>query len=132
MIDVGESGFKYDVEIDKSGSEGVGKMKIFCFDLMLLQLMAQKGSGLIDFLVHDSGIYDGVDSRQRALAIELASAVADSTGTQYICALNSDMVPRNDFSSEFRFDDHVRLTLGDQSPEDSLLGFRFEQPGKQA
>lgn len=131
VIDVGESGFKYDVEIDKSGSEGVGKMKIFCFDLMLLQLMAQKGSGLIDFLVHDSGIYDGVDSRQRALAIELASAVAESTGTQYICALNSDMVPRDDFSSEFSFDDHVVLTLGDENPEDSLLGFRFEQPGKQ-
>ena len=131
VIDVGESGFKYDVEIDKSGSEGVGKMKIFCFDLMLLQLMAQKGSGLIDFLVHDSGIYDGVDSRQRALAIELASAVAESTGTQYICALNSDMVPRDDFGSEFRFDDHVVLTLGDKNPEDSLLGFRFEQPGKQ-
>lgn len=131
VIDVGESGFKYDVEIDKSGSEGVGKMKIFCFDLMLLQLMTQKRSGLIDFLVHDSGIYDGVDSRQRALAIELASAVAESTGTQYICALNSDMVPRDDFSSEFSFDDHVVLTLGDENPEDSLLGFRFEQPGKQ-
>ena len=130
VIDIGESGFKYDVEIDKSGSEGVGKMKIFCFDLMLLQLMAQRRSDLIDFLVHDSGIYDGVDSRQRALALELASAVSDSTGTQYICALNSDMVPRGDFSSGFRFDDHVMLTLGDKNPEDSLLGFRFEQPGK--
>ena len=128
VIDISESGFKYDVEINKSGSEGVGKMKIFCFDLMLLQLMARRSGKRVDFLIHDSGIYDGVDSRQRALALELASATSEEIGTQYICTMNSDMVPRDDFSSTFRFDDHVRLTLGDKYPEESLLGFRFEQP----
>ena len=128
VIDIGETGFHYEIEINKSGSEGVEKMKIFCFDLMLLQLMARRNGSRIDFLIHDSGIYDGVDSRQRALALELASAKAEETGTQYICTMNSDMVPRDDFSDTFRFDDHVRLVLGDRNPEDSLLGFRFERP----
>lgn len=129
VIDITESGFKYDVEINRSGSEGVGKMKVFCFDLMLLQLMAQKPD-LIDFLVHDSSLYDGVDERQRALALERASEISNQTGAQYICTLNSDMVPRAEFSKDFDFDKHVRLTLTDKSPSDSLLGFHFERPRK--
>jgi len=126
-IDITESGFKYDVEINRSGSEGVGKMKVFCFDLMLLQLMTQT-AGRIDFLVHDSGLYDGVDERQRALALERASEIAEQAGAQYICALNSDMVPRAEFSDGFEFEKYVRLTLTDKNPSDSLLGFHFERP----
>lgn len=129
VIDITESGFKYDVEISRSGSEGVGKMQVFCFDLMLLQLMAKTPSRL-DFLVHDSGLYDGVDERQRALALERAKEITEQTGTQYICTLNSDMVPLAEFSKGFEFDKHVRLTLTDKNPSDSLLGFQFERPSK--
>ena len=129
IIDITESGFKYDVEINRSGSEGVGKMKIFCFDLMLLQLTAQKADRL-DFLVHDSCLYDGVDERQRALALERASEITGEIGAQYICTLNSDMVPRDEFSEGFEFDKFVRLTLTDRDQADSLLGFHFEKPGR--
>lgn len=124
-IDIGSAGFKYDVEIHRSGSEGVSKMKIFCFDLMLLQLMPIRNIP-IDFLIHDSSLYDGVDSRQRALALERACEVSEATNTQYICTLNSDMVPQGDFSPGFDFDKYVRLTLTDKSPSGSLLGFQFE------
>ena len=129
VINIGETGFRYDVEINKSGSDGVEKMKIFCFDLMLLQVMSKQNNRL-NFLVHDSGLYDGVDSRQRALALERASKVANATNTQYICTLNSDMIPRDDFSDGFDFNEHVRLTLTDKNPSDSLLGFYFERPSK--
>ena len=125
VIDIGSAGFKYDVEINRSGSEGVSKMKIFCFDLMLLQLMPIRNIPT-DFLIHDSSLYDGVDSRQRALALERACEVSEATNTQYICTLNSDMVPRGDFSPGFDFDKYVRLTLTDKSPSGSLLGFQFE------
>ena len=125
VIDIGSAGFKYDVEINRSGSEGVSKMKIFCFDLMLLQLMPIRNIP-IDFLIHDSSLYDGVDSRQRALALERSCEVSEATNTQYICTLNSDMVPRSDFSPGFDFDKYVRLTLTDKSPLGSLLGFQFE------
>ena len=129
VIDIGSAGFKYDVEINRGGSEGVGKMKVFCFDLTLLQLMPMRDNP-IDFLIHDSGLYDGVDSRQSALALERACEVSEKNNTQYICTLNSDMVPRDDFSVGFEFDKYVRLTLTDREPTGSLLGFRFEQPRK--
>jgi len=124
VIDIVDTGYKYQVEIERSGSGGIGKMKIFCFDLMLLQL-AQKIPGRVDFLVHDSILYDGVDSRQRALALEQAAKITDESGTQYICTLNSDMVPRDDFSSDFAFDKYVRLTLTDKAQAGSLLGVKF-------
>jgi uncharacterized protein YydD (DUF2326 family) len=129
VIDIADTGYKYRVEIERSGSEGVGKMKVFCFDLMLLQLAPADGRR-IDFLVHDSVLYDGVDSRQRAFALECASNVTRMLGMQYICTLNSDMIPRGDFSEEFDFDRHVRLTLTDRDPSGSLLGVHFERTAK--
>lgn len=129
VIDVGDSGYKYQVDIERSGSEGIEKMKIFCFDLAILQLRMQAGKG-VDFLVHDTLMYDSVDTRQRALAFERAHDVATALGGQYICTINSDMVPRGDFREGFDFDQHVCLTLSDASPAGSLLGMRFERPGK--
>ena len=125
IIDVDNRGFSYDVEINKSGSDGVDKMKVFCFDLMLLQSMSEHLG--IDFLIHDSTIFDGVDSRQRARALERANAVAGALGKQYICTFNSDMVPRGDFGSGFDFDRHVKLHLTDGDPSGSLLGFSFNR-----
>ena len=124
-IDTTDSGLKFNIEISKSGSDGIAKMKIFCFDLALLEFCATRERS-IDFLVHDSEMYDGVDSRQRAAALERARAVADKTGTQYICALNSDMVPYDDFHDGFDFDGHVRCRLTDGDPEGTLLGIVFD------
>ena len=124
VIDIGDSGYKYQVEIERSGSEGIGKMKVFCFDLMLLQIF-QKESKCIDYLVHDSVLHDGVDSRQRALALERASRITQEAGTQYICTLNSDMIPHADFSDGFNFEQYVRLELTDKTQSGSLLGIKF-------
>ena len=129
VINIDETGFKYDVEINKSGSDGIEKMKIFCFDLMLLQIMSKQNNRL-NFLIHDSILYDGVDSRQRAFALEHASKVSSANNAQYICTLNSDMVPQEDFSEDFNFDEHVRLILTDEDPSKSLLGFYFDRPPK--
>lgn len=124
IINTTDSGYKFDVEINKSSSEGVGKMKIFCYDLMLVELM-QKKEG-IDFLFHDSSIFDGVDSRQTANALMHAHSKGLEGNFQYICALNSDMIPRDDFDEGFDLNKFVRLTLKDQKPEDAVLGFHFE------
>lgn len=124
IINTTDNGYKFDVEINKSSSEGVGKMKIFCYDLMLVELMRQRDG--IDFLFHDSSIFDGVDSRQTALALMHAHRKGSECNFQYICALNSDMVPSDDFDEGFTLDKFVRLTLKDQKPEDAALGFHFE------
>ncbi len=124
IINTTDNGYKLDVEIHKSSSEGIGKMKIFCYDLMLVELMNQRSG--IDFLFHDSSIFDGVDSRQRALALMHANRKALENKFQYICALNSDMIPSDDFDERFIIGEFVRLTLKDQKPEDAILGFHFE------
>jgi uncharacterized protein YydD (DUF2326 family) len=124
VIDIDDTGYKFDVEIAGSPSEGISKMKIFCYDLMLISFARQRGLG-IDFLIHDSTIFDGVDPRQRAHALELATKMSTKYGFQYICALNTDMVPTNDFSAGFDADALVRMRLTDTDPSGSLLGFRF-------
>ncbi len=116
---VKENAYSFDVEIPRSNSEGVGRMKVFCYDLMLVDIFSKEGK--IDFLVHDSTMFDGVDSRQVAHALEYANEKAIETGFQYICAFNSDSLPYDDFGDDFVIQKYVRLRLSDQRPEDSLL-----------
>jgi len=124
IINVAETGYKFGVEIQGSGSEGIGKMKIFCYDMMLAEVLDKKRPWP-GFVIHDSLIYDGVDSRQRALALELAAKKAQEHSFQYICTLNSDMIPEADFSPGFKLDSYVRLRLTDKDAGGSLLGIRF-------
>jgi uncharacterized protein YydD (DUF2326 family) len=91
---------------------------------MLAQLWAQRPTSP-GFLIHDSTLFDGVDERQRALALELAHRESTTRGFQYICTLNSDAVPLDEFSPGFAIDQFVRLRLTDATPEGCLLGIRF-------
>ena len=120
---VKDKAYDFDVEIQRSGSEGVSKMKIFFYDLMLVESWSSRNG--INFLVHDSTLFDGVDDRQVAHALELASQRTDKK-YQYICTFNSDSLPFDDFSDSFNINDYVRLKLSDSEPEDCLLGFNFE------
>ena len=122
-INVGPSGFQFNVEIERDRSEGIGKMKIFCYDLMLAQLWSQREPSS-HILIHDSTIFDGVDERQVGLALELAARESERLGFKYVCTLNSDMVPSTEFSSDFDFDSFVRLRLTDDEGG-NLLGIDF-------
>ena len=124
VVDVTDTGFHFDVEIMRSGSQGIDNMKIFCYDQMLAQLWAndQPSPGL---LIHDSTIFDGVDERQVALALELAQRESERWGFQYVCALNSDTLPSADFSPGFDLNHFVRLRFTDESEEGGLLGIRY-------
>jgi uncharacterized protein YydD (DUF2326 family) len=124
VIDIDDTGYRFNIEIDGDQSEGISKMKIFCYDLMLISFARMRGMG-IDFLVHDSTIFDGVDPRQRAHAIELATSVSRQYGFQYLCTLNTDMVPYGDFTENFDPEDLVSMRLTDTDPSGSLLGFRY-------
>jgi len=123
-IYISRTGFKFDVNIERSSSQGIGNMKIFCYDLMLVKLWAKKAKSPI-FLIHDSIIFDGVDERQKALALQLAESESKKEGFQYVCTMNSDTIPRNDFDKAFDFDKYVVKTFTDAKEEGSLLGIRF-------
>lgn len=124
IIDVSDKGFEYDVKIDRSDSQGVSHMKIFCFDLMLMQLWAERGGGP-GFLVHDSALFDGVDERQIAAALELARAESERLGFQYVCSLNSDDLPRDELGEGHPVLDAVVLELHDEDPSGMLLGVKY-------
>ena len=123
-IDISRTGFKFNVKIERSGSHGIGNMKIYCYDLMLAQIWAQhkKSSG---FLIHDSIIFADVDERQKALALQLAAKESGKLRFQYICTMNSDTIPRNDFGQDFNFNKYVRMTFTDATEDGGLLGIRF-------
>lgn len=124
VIDVGATGFKFDVEIERSGSTGISNMKVFCYDMTLASIWATKSISP-RLLVHDSIIFDGVDERQMALALEMAAYESNSRGFQYICTLNSDDVPWQEFSKAFDLREYVRVSLTDQNLAGCLLGVRF-------
>jgi len=123
-IDVSKTGFKFGVIIERSGSHGIGNMKIFCYDLVLAQIWAEKSISP-RILIHDSIIFADVDERQKALALELAAQESEKLKFQYICTINSDTIPAKDFSEGFNLDKYVRKTLTDASDDGGLLGIRF-------
>ena len=124
VVNIADTGFRFDVDIMRSGSQGINNMKIFCYDLMLAQLWATKQPSP-RLLMHDSTIFDGVDERQIAQSLELAHQEAENNGFQYVCTLNSDTLPSNEFSPSFDLQSFVRLRLTDESEEGGLLGIRY-------
>ena len=124
IINVSEKGFEFDVDIGRSDSHGVGNMKIFCFDLMLMQLWSHRMGGP-GVLVHDSSLFDGVDERQVAAALELAHAESERLGFQYICTMNSDDLPRAELGEESPVLKSIAIELHDRDPSGMLLGIAF-------
>ena len=125
IVDISpQTGFKFSVDIERSGSQGINSMKVFCYDLTLTELWARR-SPSPRVLIHDSTIFDGVDERQVAAALELAARKAKAAGFQYICTLNSDTIPWREFSKGFDLNSYVRLRLTDKSDADRLLGIDF-------
>src|SRR5262249_23457592 len=114
-----------DVRIDAQRSKGITNMQIFCFDLMLAELVTKRGIGP-GFLVHESQLLDGVDERQVAKALQLGADHARAVGFQYIVTLNSDALPKDGFRPGFDISDFVLPTrLTDATEIGGLFGIRF-------
>jgi uncharacterized protein YydD (DUF2326 family) len=114
-----------DVRIDAQRSKGITNMQIFCFDLMLADLAARRGMGP-GFLIHDSHLFDGVDERQVAKALQLGADHAASVGYQYIVTMNSDALPHDGFRPGFDVRAFVLPTrLTDATETGGLFGLRF-------
>lgn len=120
------SGPQFEVHIDGQRSKGITNMQIFCFDLMLTEISLKNGRGP-GFLIHDSHLFDGVDERQVAKALQLGAERAESAGFQYIVTMNSDALPREGFKAGFDIRSRVIETkLTDATDTGGLFGLRFE------
>lgn len=95
---VDDDGYLFAVKVPSGASSAVSRMALFCFDMTLLEEGVATGHHP-DFVVHDSSVFDGVDPRQRAAALQFANDIAASLGGQYICTLNSNDVP-DDIAAE--------------------------------
>ena len=123
-IDPQENGPKFEVYIDSQRSKGITNMQIFCFDLMLIEMCMKRGASP-GFLIHDSHLFDGVDERQIANALQIGARKAMELGFQYIVTMNSDALPSDGLAEDFNIDEYilpVRLTDEDGG---GLFGVQF-------
>jgi uncharacterized protein YydD (DUF2326 family) len=124
VINATDNGPEISATIPRSRSKGITNMQVYCFDVDLITLWARQGRGP-GFLVHDSHLFDGVDERQRASALQLGAEFADTEGFQYIVTLNSDEIPE-ELPNGSKLDEFVlpqRLT--DHGEDGGLFGLRF-------
>lgn len=106
-------------------SAGVMSMEIFCFDLALATLARRRGEGP-GFIMHDSHLFEPVDGRQFARALEIAAGFATDTGIQYVALLNSDELARAESEGGTSFSQYLVPTELSDSPEGGLFGIRFD------
>ena len=119
------NGPKFEVHIAGERSKGITNMQIFCFDFMLTEICARRKQWP-GFLIHDSHLFDGVDERQVAKALQLGARRAEAGGFQYIVTMNSDSVPTEGFTNAFNVKNHiVEPRLTDATETGGLFGFRF-------
>lgn len=99
-VSVDDLGYKFSIRVAGSGSTGVNRMMLFCFDLTMLE-EGVESEHHPDFLIHDSLVFDGVDPRQRAGALRSAQEMVEATSGQYICTINSNDVPEEVLSADW-------------------------------
>ena len=99
-------------------------MQIFCFDIVLSVLASRRGLSP-GFLAHDSHLFDGVDERQVAKALQIGKARAEECGFQYLVTMNSDALPQDGFDPGFVVSEHVLPVKLDDTPQGGLFGVRF-------
>lgn len=126
----GENKVRFDIDarIQGDASDGIGETKIFCFDMtVLLGRMNHK----MQFVMHDSRLYHGIDPRQRAELFRIADELSREHGCQYIASLNDDnltamqeIMDPSEFDSVFS--SHTVLELTDDSDEGKLLGITVD------
>ncbi|MCA9233261.1 MAG: DUF2326 domain-containing protein, partial [Planctomycetales bacterium] len=119
-----ENGLRVDILMQGDRSRGIQNMQIFCFDLMLMRLCADRGIGP-RFLIHDSHLFDGVDERQIGKALYIGAKTAEACGWQYIVTMNEDDLPRS-IPQGFILDDYILpVKLTDEREDGGLFGIRF-------
>ncbi|MER7035343.1 DUF2326 domain-containing protein, partial [Streptomyces albidoflavus] len=100
---------------------GITNMLTYCFDLTLISIALPSRTPRV--LVHDSHIFDGVDSRQIGAAIRTGYFESAERGYQHLITLNSDNLPPVEDVELSSVILPVRLT--DEYEDGGLFGIRF-------
>jgi uncharacterized protein YydD (DUF2326 family) len=127
---VGENQLAFEIvpRIESDASDGINNVKIFCYDLSILF----KGKNhKIDFIFHDSRLYDSIDERQKSTMFDIIKKTFSNTNKQYIATINQNQLNelRDNMTSENYneiFQNHIVLTLTDDSDSEKLLGIKVD------
>ncbi|HHX24599.1 MAG: DUF2326 domain-containing protein [Tepidanaerobacteraceae bacterium] len=120
--------FNIDAKIESDTSDGINNVKIFCYDLTMLF----KGHNhRVNFIFHDSRLFDGIDERQKADIFKIVYEKFTNQNKQYIATVNQNQLDEvNRLISEEHFDNiftkNTVLTLTDEADSQKLLGIKVD------
>jgi uncharacterized protein YydD (DUF2326 family) len=120
--------FDINVHIPKEGSQGVGEVKIFCYDVLLLLL----NKNLLDFLAHDGCIFSEMDGRQKSTIFKVILELLNYNDFQYFVNIGdnslSEILGTNILNDDEKniIENSIRLKLTDKEPKDWLFGESFD------
>lgn len=120
--------YEIDAKIESDHSDGINNVKIFCYDLTLLYRGHRHN---IDFIFHDSRLFDGIDERQKAQMMKVLYESFTGTDKQYIASINQNqlMEMKSILGEELYvkiIEDHTILTLTDEDETGKLLGIQVD------
>jgi len=126
----GDNQIRYDIDakISADRSDGIGNIKIFCYDLtILLKGFAHR----VNCIFHDSRLLSDTDPRQIAELFKILNEFIQVSGKQYILSLNQnqlDEVKKYLTEREYQtiIQQNICLELKDELPEDKLLGIQVD------
>jgi uncharacterized protein YydD (DUF2326 family) len=125
--DKNQVAYNIDVHVSAQNSDGVTGISIFAFDLLLLR---KKRNHKIDFIFHDSRLFESIDPRQiKEMFIILNKEIKNNDNFQYICSLNEDKLKSlKDLCGDDNFyydliQKHIKLKLTDTN---KLLGEKID------
>lgn len=118
-------------DIPKQGSQGVGEVKIFCYDVLLYLLNPK----LLEFLSHDGCIFSEMDKRQKTMIFKLITELVKTSSLQYFINVGDSTLNEvldknkqiNILSEEEKkvIEDSIILELNDIEPKNWLFGESF-------
>lgn len=126
VVKATDNGPVFEIQIEGDRGGGISQMEIFCLDAAMFRTSnAEHGGPKV--LVHDSHLFDGVDERQVAQALNIGRVAADELDGQYIVTMNSDVFDRLPLPPEIDRKAVVNSTrLSDDGETGGLFGFRFD------
>jgi uncharacterized protein YydD (DUF2326 family) len=125
--------FNINLHIPKEGSQGVGEVKIFCYDVLLYLL----NKDLLNFLAHDGYIFSEMDKRQQSTIFKIIlELIQEDSNFQYFLnigdsTLNEILDSNNDINilteeEKKIIEDSKILELYDREEKDYLFGESFD------
>ncbi len=124
--------FNINSHIPKEGSQGVGEVKIFCYDVLLYLL----NKNLLNFLAHDGCIFSEMDPRQKTTIFKVILELVKDDNFQYFLNIGENTLNEildnnnqiNILSEEEKeiINKSIRLTLSDKEEKNWLFGESFD------